>query len=185
MAEKINRDSPLVQSVATLDNLLSELERVGKKINGTDMSGDVDLEHVQKLMARFAECGQGLAQEIGTLSAKLREAQDTAQSIAQGVSQQAERFKARKKEQDDKVEEFRLLGERARALNDKIIALPKSEIAANLPAVETDMAALIEELLKFRQTARQSSLRSLERNAESLSQALQAVQKKLQVIPRE
>ncbi len=57
MSNKSKRDSPLVQSVLALDSYLSELERVGTKINGTDMSADFDGEYIQKLITRFTECG--------------------------------------------------------------------------------------------------------------------------------
>src|SRR4029450_6186351 len=68
MPDKTNLDTPLVASVLALQNYLGELERIGKKINSIDMAGDVDLEFVQKLMARFAECGHGVSQEVNSLS---------------------------------------------------------------------------------------------------------------------
>jgi len=37
MSNKNKRGSPLVRSVLALDSYLSDLERVGTKINGTDM----------------------------------------------------------------------------------------------------------------------------------------------------
>lgn len=61
MSNKITRDSPLVKSVLALDNYLAELERVGARINSTDMTSDFDVEYIQKLMTRFAECGQSIS----------------------------------------------------------------------------------------------------------------------------
>ena len=61
MSNKIKRDSPLVKSVMALDAHLNELERVGTKINSTDMTSDFDFDYIQKLMTRFAECGQGVS----------------------------------------------------------------------------------------------------------------------------
>src|SRR5438105_3892007 len=87
---KIKRDSPLVKSVLALDNYLAELERTGTKINSTDMTSDFDGEYIQKLMTRFAECGQGIAQEVTNLSTELQQAQARAEAVAQGVSRQAE-----------------------------------------------------------------------------------------------
>src|SRR5215510_1253092 len=102
MSDKAKRESPLVKSVLALDNHLTELERVGMKINATDMTSDFDMEFVHKLMTRFAECGQGISEEVANLSAHLQEAQARAGAVAQGVSRQAEKFQARKKEQDEK-----------------------------------------------------------------------------------
>src|SRR5204862_3945604 len=87
------------------------------KINSTDMTSDFDVEYVQKLMARFAECGQGVAEQVTSLSRELQEAQARAEGVAQGVSRQAELFNIRRKEQDEKLEEFRILGEKVGELN--------------------------------------------------------------------
>src|SRR3989440_5708092 len=183
MSNKNKEQSPLVKSVLALDNYLSELERVGTKINSTDMTSDFDIEFVHKLMTRFAECGQGISEEVSNLSARLQEAQTRAQEIAQGVSQQAEKFQARRKEQDEKLEEFRVLGERVRELNASIAEFRKTEdrttLVAKLPALETQVTGLIDDLQKLRQSARDTRMRALEKNAESLGQTLQAVRQKL------
>jgi chromosome segregation ATPase len=183
MSNKAKRESPLVKSVLALDNYLTELERVGMKINSTDMTSDFDIEFVHKLLTRFAECGQGISEEVANLSAHLHEAQARAEAVAQGVSKQAEKFQARKKEQDEKLEEFRLLGEKVRNLSAAIGELrgtkDREKLTSNLPVFETQLTGLIEDLQKLRQSARESRMRGLEKNAESLVQTLQTVRKKL------
>ena len=57
MANNTDRDSPLVTSVLALQNHLTELERLGGKINSIDMASDVEVDFIQKLLMRFAECG--------------------------------------------------------------------------------------------------------------------------------
>src|SRR5262245_12042209 len=116
MSNKINRDSPLVKSVLTLDTHLAELERVGTKINSMDMTSDIDVEYMQKLMSRFTECGQGISEEVSNLSKQLQEAQARAEGVAEGVFRQAELFKIRRDEQTEKLEQFRVLGEKVREL---------------------------------------------------------------------
>ena len=49
MSNKVKRDSPLVKSVLALDHYLTELERVGTKINSTDIASDFDLEYMPDL----------------------------------------------------------------------------------------------------------------------------------------
>ena len=95
MSDKTKQDSPLVKSVLALDHHLAELERIGAKINSADMTSDVDFEFIQKLMARFAECGQGISEEVSNLSTHLQQAQRRAEAVSQGVSKQAELFKIR------------------------------------------------------------------------------------------
>jgi chromosome segregation ATPase len=181
MSNKVKRDSPLVKSVLALDTHLNELERVGTKINSTDMTSNVDLEYIQKLMTRFAECGQGISDEVTNLSRQLREAQARAEEVAQGVSKQADLLKIRRNEQDERLEEYRILGEKVRDLTAVISSFrdDRAKLIANLPAVESQMGILIEELQKLRTSARDSRMRALEKNAESLVQSLQAARKKL------
>src|SRR5262245_32358750 len=102
MSNKAKRDSPLVQSVLALDNYLTELERVGSKINSTDMKSDIEVEYIQKLMSRFAECGQGVSEELAKLSGQLQEARTRAEAVAEGVSNQAVLLNDRRSEQNEK-----------------------------------------------------------------------------------
>ena len=193
MSNKSKQDSPLVKSVLALDNYLSELERVGTKINSTDMTSDFEIDFIQKLMSRFAECGQGVSEEIAQLSTHLREAQTRAEAVAQGVTRQAELFQARRKEQDEKLEEFRVLGERVKRLSASISEFrrPKDagmttedqqKLKSGIPGFEAELSLLIEDLQKLRESARSSRMKSLQKNVESLTQTLQAVQKKLREI---
>lgn len=190
MSDKIKRDSPLVKSVLVLDSYLAELERVGTKINTTDMTSDFDVEYIQKLMTRFAECGQSISEEVTNLSAQLQAAQARAESVAQGVSGQAELLNKRRNEQNEKLDAFRVLGEKVVGLNAAISRFrrpresgltdeDRAELKASIPGFEAQLATLIEELETLRKSARSSRMRVLEKNAESLVQTLQVVRKKL------
>jgi hypothetical protein len=190
MSNKTKRDSPLVTAVLALQNHLTELERVGAKINSADLTAEIDVEYIQKLMTHFAECGQGISEEVNNLSMHLREATTRAEGVAQGVSRQAEAFAARRKEQDEKLEQFRLLGERVGVINAAISVFrrppgqaltddDRTALAANVPELEGQLAVLITELQDLRNSARSSKMRGLEKNAESLAQSLQAAQLKL------
>jgi chromosome segregation ATPase len=181
MSNKTNRDSPLVKSVLALENYLTEIERVGTKINSTDMTSDVDIEYIHKLMTRFSECAQGVSQEVTNLSTQLNDARTRAETVAQAVSRQADLFNIRTKEQNEQLERFRLLGEKVRELNAAIGQFREdpAKLKSNLPAFQAQLAGLIEELQDLRNSARSSRMKALEKNAESLAQTLQAVQKKL------
>src|SRR5207245_1055746 len=58
----------------------------------------------------------GISEEVTNLSTQLREAQARAEAVAQGVSRQAELFNSRRNERNEKLEEFRVLGEKVREL---------------------------------------------------------------------
>ena len=176
MSDKTKRDSPLVQSVLALDHQLTELERIGGKINSTDMTADVDVDFVQKLMTRFAECGRSISEEVSNLSTHLQQAQSRAEAVAQVVSKQAELFKARRDEQMEKLEQFRALGEKVRELTETTGGLRNR---SDIPAFDAQLAVFIEKLEKLRESARSSRMKALEKNTQSLVQRLQSVRKKL------
>ncbi len=193
MPNKTKRDSPLVKSVLALDNYLSELERVGTKISSTDMQSDFDIDFIQKLMARFAECGQGVSDEVTNLSTHLREAQARAEAVAQAVSRQAELFSVRRNEQNEKLEQFRVLGDKVRDLSsaisqfrrprgDSLTHEDREKLRSSIPGFETQVAALIDELQSLRESARNSRMKSLQKNTESLVQTLEAVRKRLREV---
>jgi len=182
MPNKTRRDSPLVKTVLALDAHLSELERVGTRIKSTDMTSDFDVEFVQKLMTCFAECGQGVSEEVANLSTHLQEARARAEEIAQTVSSQAELFTLRRKEQNEKLNQFRILGEKVRDLNSSLQTLTQTvveKMTAEIPEFEGRLTALIEETEDLRRSARDSRMKTLEKNAESLVQMLEALLKKL------
>jgi hypothetical protein len=185
-----NKQTPLVTSVLALQEHLSELERVGGKINSEDLSGDFDVEYIQKLLARFAECGQRIADEMTNFSAQLQEAQTRAETITAGVSRQAVLFKQGADDRNEKLEKFRLLGERVRELNTAIAQFrpPQGDVRtdedrmamnSNIATLDSQLAGVIEELRELRNSMRGSRMKTLEKEAESLAQSLQALQVKL------
>jgi len=55
----------------------------------------------------------------------------------------------------------------------------RAKLTSHIPAFEAQLTTLIEELQTLRESARNSRMRALEKNAESLVQTLQVVRKKL------
>jgi len=182
MSNGSRHDSPLVNSVLALQEYLAELERIGGKITSADMSAEVDVELIQKLLMRFAECGQSVSDEVRNLSLHLKQAQTRAETIAEAVSRQANAFSVRRNEQNEFLEKFRLLGEKVRALNVSLSGDNGPAWTSNIPLVEQQLRSLIEELQDLRNSARTSRIRTLEKSAESLAQSLQALRLKLTML---
>ena len=123
-------------------------------------------------------------------STQLHAARARAEAVAQGVSGQAELLNNRTNEQNEKLEKFRILGEKVGDLNatisqfrrphgDRLTEEDRVKLTSNIPAFEAQLAVLIEELQDLRQSARDSRMKTLEKSAESLTQTLQAVRTKL------
>ena len=85
----LKSSTPLVESVLKLEHHLSEIVRLGGKIEERDLKTDFDFEQVQKLMTKFTQHGEGVAEEIAHFSALLGEARAKAEAAAQLVANRA------------------------------------------------------------------------------------------------
>jgi oligoendopeptidase F len=182
--------SPLVKAVLALDNYFSELDRVGGKINSMELKTDFDFEHAQRLMTRFAECGQGIGDEVAALSTQLNEARSRSELTAAGVSAKAELIMARKTAQQKRMDEFHQLGEKVKLINSAVSQLrrpegqaysneERAEVAVALSQIEGQLGPLIEQAQAMRKDAQDSKMKVLEQNADSLTQTLQTIRGKL------
>ena len=110
------------------------------------------------------QCGQGVSEEVANLSARLQEARARAETIAQAVSTQADLFIARRQEQNEKLDQFRLIGEKVRELNTSLQAVTQgndSKFSDRIPAFQERLAGLIAEVQALRKSARESRMNKL------------------------
>jgi hypothetical protein len=186
----IKNETPLVKAVLALDEHFAELDRLGAKINSLEMKSEFDFEHAERLMARFAECGQGVSDEVTALAQHLNDARARAEAMAAGVAERAALVKARKSNEQEKYEEYRQLGEKVRELSFAMAELKpepgaevndetRAKMSARLAAFEDQLNPLIVRAQNLRNDARNSKIKLLEQNADSLTQTLQAIQQKL------
>lgn len=191
MTNKIKDPSPLVEAVLHLDSYLSEIVRLGDKIQAMDLKSDFDFEQAQKLMNRFTECGEGVSEQVMRLSATLNEARAKAEVAASMVSERAELLAARQNEHQQKMQDFRSLGDKVRTLTLSLNDLKRPEgempseeerakISMRLTEFEMQLQPLIEEARNLRKEAQTSRIKALEQGADSLVQSLSAISKRLE-----
>ena len=191
MTNKIKNPSPLVEAVLNLDNYLSEIVRLGAKIEETELKSDFDFDQVQRLMNRFTECGHGVSDEVLRLSTTLNEARSKAEAAAQVVAAKAEQLQARQEERQRKMDDFRALGEKVRELTLSLNDLKRAEgetlsdeeqakVAMRLGDFQQKLQPLIEEAQFLRKDAQSSKLKTLEQGADSLVQSLSAIGRRLE-----
>jgi chromosome segregation ATPase len=191
MSNAKNKDlSPLVQTVIALDGYFSELSRLGARIEETELKSDSDFEQMQRLMNLFAECGQGVSDEVVALSTALNEARTQAEAAAQKVGARAEQFQALQSERQKKMEAFRRLGEKVQAITLSLGDLKRPEgtpasetdrakISARLSELDAELNPLIEEAQAIKTEAQGSRMKHLEQSAHSLSQSLTSMRQKI------
>lgn len=192
MTNTIKNPSPLVETVLKLDGYLSEIVRLGGKIDEMELKSDFDYEQLQRLMSRFTECGEGVAEEIVKFSHHLNESRARAEEAAGRASVKAEALQARQDHHREKMTQFQALGDRVRELNTSLSDLrglddqgvsvdEQAKIVGRLSDFEERLRPLIEEAKSLRQEAHMSRMKILEQGADSLVQSLTSISRRVEV----
>jgi hypothetical protein len=124
------------------------------------------------------------------MSNALTEARSQAEAAAQLVSARAEVLQSRKNEQQQKLEEFRQLGEKVRDLTlslgefkrpegELITAEDRAKLSQRLSEIDLQIRPLIEEAQHLKNEGHSAKIKILEQGAQSLGQSLVAISKKL------
>jgi hypothetical protein len=182
--------SPFGLSAVSLDADFVELERLSRQIERLAIDSDSGLERAQRLLVKFAECGQRVADGATGFSKVLDEARARAEKAAQVVSARALEVQERQRENDRMLERFRLLSETVgqisallapfrRVAGSSLSQEDRVLIQQQIPDIDLQLGTLIEETFKLRQDAHDSKMRSVERNADSLAQTLASARRKL------
>jgi hypothetical protein len=177
-------------SAVSLDADFVELERLSRQIERIDIDSDSGLERAQRLLVQFAECGQRVADGATGFSKVLEEARAGAEKAAQVVSARAAEIQERQQHNDRMLERFRLLSETVGQITALLAPFRKAAgsalsqedrvlIQQQIPDIDSQLGALIEEAFKLRNDARDSKMRNVERNADSLAQTLASARRRL------
>lgn len=181
----------MAETVLTLDETFLELIKLGSRIGGMEMRSDNDFENIQQLMRRFAECAQGVSEGVVAMSSALNEARAAAESAAQVVAAKAEELQLVQVQRAQKMEAFRILGEKVQALNASLVDLKRPEghvatdqdrakISMRLSELELQLPTLIEEVQNLKTDAEKLKMTSLELSTKSLKQSMVELSKRLQ-----
>lgn len=190
MSNTKNKDqSALVHSVTILDGHLSDLARLGAKLEEMELDSDFDFEQAQRHIDLFAQAGEGVSAEIVKLAAALNDARAEAEAWATKVTTQAEKLAARKIAVQGKMEELRALGESVRLLTLALTEIKpasadispeeKAQLMTRLGEADQQLQPLIERAQVLRKEAQFAKMKTLEKSADALSQSLTAISQKL------
>lgn len=187
---KIKDESALVQAVMALDSYFSDLDRISAKIESMDLKSEFEIEQTQKLLSRFAECGNGISEQVVAMSKALNEARAQAEAVARVVTARADHLQSLQETRQKKMDDFRSLGKKVRELtlslnelkrpDDKVpIDEDKVKIAIILSEFEIQLQPLIEDAHNLLKVAQDSKMKVLEQGADSMRQSLLAIRERL------
>jgi chromosome segregation ATPase len=189
-AKSIKNLSPFGQYALTLDSDFIELERLSGQIERLDIESDAGMDRAKQLLAKFGETGQRIADGVQGLAKTLEETRGRAEKAAEFVASRAAKVQERQQENNRMMERFQALGERVRGVSASIAELKKpagetmtdegkAEVRMKLTDFESELGKLIDESQQLKQDAQAASMKTLERNADSLNQTLQSARRKL------
>jgi chromosome segregation ATPase len=183
------------KAAVSLDNDFAEFERLGGQIERLSVDSENELERAQQLLAKFGECGERIGTGMQDLAKSLEEARTRAEKAAQGVSARLPQIQERLKEHEQLKERLRALSEMVRGVSEAVGQLKKPAgekfsdeekalLSTQLKEFDSQLGGLVEQANKLHEDARNSKMKSLERNADSLSQTLQSARRKLSAFGR-
>lgn len=182
--------SAFIESALNLDSAFNELEQLGGQIERLDVETDSGLERAKQLLAKFAECGQRIGEGVQHLAKSLDETRRRAEAAAQAVTTRANDIQKRQEENDQMMARFGSLGVSVKKITESIVHFKKptgekmsaeehEALSKQLPELDAQLSRLIEEAQGLKVDAHQLKLKSIERNADSLSQTLLSARRKL------
>jgi uncharacterized membrane protein len=184
------KNTAFADSAINLDSAFTELEELSGQIERLDIESDSGLERAKQLLGKFAEAGQRIGDGVQVLAKSLEDSRSRAEAAAQIVSARAGDIQKRQEENDQMLSRFGALGESVKKISEKIIQFKKpageklsederDALTKQLPELDSQLSGLIDEAQGLRVDAQQLKLKSVERNADSLSQTLLSARRKL------
>lgn len=178
------------QAAVALDEDFVEAERLASQIEQVDVQSEIGLERAIRLLRHFTECGERITSQIQSLAQELEKARSRTEGAAQTVARRAAEIQIRKEQEDQGLQGFKALSEKVREITAEMSELKqpkdkslsadeKKELSLKMAGFDSKIVPLIDEANRLKDQARNSKMKTLERNAESLSQNLVNARKKL------
>lgn len=187
--------SSLAQAALELEEAFAQFERLSGQLEEVAINSDAGLIQAQKILAKFGEYGEKIAANMQLLSTTLESARARAEKAAVLVTNKAALVQARKIETQAILDRFLQLKDmvaKVTAVIGELNQLKKNKTAQDeinllqerLPELDTQLEILLEESRKIRQSAQDAHMNSLQKNAATLAQGVQAARRQLKEFSR-
>lgn len=191
MSSQQDKDlSSFAEAALNLDSDFQTLDRLSGQLERLDLESDSGLERAREILTKFGEAGLRIGDGVQKLAKELEDARIRAEKAANSVSNRATQVQERQQAHERISEKFNALTEMVRKVSSVIAQMKKAEgepmsaeekatLKERLPEFDAQLSMLVEEAQKLKQEAQDANMKTLVRNADSLSQTLLSAKRKL------
>lgn len=175
-----------------LDLDLSELARISGQIQRLDIDSDSGLDRAVKLLDQFAQHGKNVSEGVQGFSRVLQEAHERSQIAATAVAERAQLIGERRLRQNDLRDQLGRVEQHVKAANERLSGFRKDggryseaeqrQLKTELDRLNADLKRFLADALVIKESAGQAKFRNIERDAQSLVEALRSSCRKLDKI---
>lgn len=182
--------SSFAEAALNLDSDFQTLDRLSGQLERLDLESDSGLERAREILTKFGEAGLRIGDGVQKLAKELEDARIRAEKAANSVSNRATQVQERQQAHERISEKFNALTEMVRKVSSVIAQMKKAEgepmsaeekatLKERLPEFDAQLSMLVDEAQKLKQEAQDANMKTLVRNADSLSQTLLSAKRKL------
>jgi hypothetical protein len=193
MTTKQNKSqSPFAQAALDLDRDFTQFERLAREIERLSVNSDRGLERAGIMMGEIDAVRKRLETGMVALAKTLDDARERTEKAALTVSNRAQEIRERQLEAENMLTRYKTLGEMVKQITTALTQLRKpgagemtpedqATLAKRLPEFNAQMDVVVNEARKLMDDAHQANMKTLERNADSLRQSLQAARNRFNI----
>lgn len=192
MTLKKDAEGPLGLAAVALDAELSRFEQTVRELNALTITTEKGLQRARRRLEQCGEHEEKLGGALQAFAAAMKETQDRQQRCMEGTITAAKRIEGRFHSRSELLERMKVLGERAREINDPVTAAMSGgeddaakTLLTSLKAVSDLTATIISEADALARAAKEGDWHDIERDTDALKQQLQAARNKIVAAQRD
>lgn len=177
--------SDFARAALALDVRFEEFCRLSQELQRVTIDSDSGLERARILLKDLNECREGFTPASQDMARALEDARQRTALAAQAIETQEQAVQQRISHVENMLTRYRLLGDTVRRVTTAVSELKYSPghglsqaeqtlLQSKMPELSQQMGIVVDEARKLMDEAREANMKTLERNADSLRQSVQA-----------
>jgi hypothetical protein len=184
---------PLSLAAAALEAELGRYEQLVRDLGGTTITSDKTLQRARRSLEDCGSLEQSLSAALQGFAQAMQATQDRQQSCMEATVAAARRVEARFHARGALLERMKVLGERAREINEPVVAAINAgadggaaePLLSTLQTASDLTASIISDAEALQRAAKDDDWVDIERDTDALKQQLQAARNKILAAQRQ